>query len=435
VASDSGPGWKGFALFAGVALIVLATTGVWNPFPKLWNWVNTTAPIAAGAAQWQQRLGGTPQSVTIAGSAVIVEYRTSVEAYGLGAAVKLWQSDADWASVAGGESDPVVVTGRLLTKGYQVLDPRTGVVRRRDTAAVAVWTYANAIVDLHCVKGGDCELTAWDPRGSRPLWTVSTGGIGFVFNASNPELPDTQPLTSPQVDDQVAGRPFMPALLGLPEDGRVRVVDTASGRVVQTVSPHADQRVAVAGGRVLTVTGTARDGTCYYGVVATDPPSGDRVWSRDGLNLRTAANGSACRQDRDPAGGYDVVLGVDPVGRDELIAAADGRILWHGAKDEDVLAVDDGYAVIRSADHSTLFGRSFSTGRTTWRRAVSAGVSAALTPYAAIVANSGPARITALSPSSGAVLADVRTDAKVFAVGPAGLIAVSGTDMAYLPFG
>ena len=426
--------WKSYLLAAVVILIVLATTHTWNPWPKFWNWFNTSKPIAAGASQWQQRIGGSPQKVQIAADAVIVSYRTSIEAYGLGAGVKLWNSDADWASVAGQGADAVVVTGRLLTKGYQVLDPRTGAVRRRDTAATAVWTYQDAILDLRCGKGGDCRLTAWDPRGASPLWTVAVGGIGFRLDASNPDLPDTKPLTSPEIDDDVAGPPFLPSLIGLPEDNRVRIIDTASGRVVQSVTPRVDQRVTVVGGRVLTVTGTARDGTCYYGVVATDPPSGAPVWARDGLNLRTADNGSACKQDRDPAGGSDVVLGVDPVGRRELLAAHDGRVLWHGAAGEDVLAVDDGFAVTGSPDGETVNGRSFDGGGTVWRRPVGAHASAALSPYAAIVANPASRRITAMSRTSGAVLADVRTDAEVFAVGPSGMIVVSGREMAYLPF-
>ena len=434
VASGSGPGWKGFAVFAGVVLIILSTTGVWNPFPRLWSWISAAAPIAPGNAQWQQTLGGTPQSVTIADSAVIVSYRTSVDAFGLGGGYKLWHSDADWAAVAGEPGQTVVVVGRLLTKGYQVLDPRTGVIRRQDTQATAVWTYANAILDLHCAKGAGCTLTAWDPRGLHPLWSVGTGGIGFVLNAANPDLPDTNVLWSPRVDSGAAGPNEMPNLIGLPDDGRVRIVNTASGRILQTVTPGPDQRIAVAGGRVLKVTGTARDGTCYYSVVAYDPPSGDRVWSRDGLNLRTANSGAGCKQSKDPAGGYDVVLGVDPYGRKELINAHDGRILWHGAKGQDVLAVDDANAVIRSADRGTFTGHSFSRGTTTWQRAVNDGASAAITPYAAIVANTKPDRITALSPGSGAVLADLRTDAKVVAVGPAGMLILSGREMAYLPF-
>lgn len=432
--ASGGSGWKGYGLAAVVAVVVLASTGVWNPFPQLWSWINTSEPIAKGTARWQQQIGGTPQSVAIAGDSVIVEYRTSVEAYGLTAGVKLWKSDADWAVVAGTGASAVVVTGRLLTKGYQVLDPRSGAVRRADTAASAVWAYADAIVDLHCAGGNDCELTAWDPHTDKQKWTVGTSGIGFVLNAADPDLPGTRQLGATQVDDDAAGPALMPTLLGLPGDGKVQIIDTVRGKVLQTVQPSIDQRVAVAGGRVLTVTGIAQDGTCYYGVVATDPPGTGPLWKRDGLNLRTADNGSGCKQDRDPAGGEDVVLGVDPVGREELLAAHDGRVLWRGVPDEDVLAVNDGYAVIRSPDKATLRGRSFGAGKTTWQRAVGANVSAALTPYAVIVVTAKPSRVVALSPASGAVLADVRTDAKIFTAGTGGMIAVSGRDMAYLPF-
>jgi outer membrane protein assembly factor BamB len=432
--ASGGSPWKGYALVVIVVVIVLATTGTWNPWPQVWAWVNTSEPIAGGAARWQQQIGGSPQSVSIVNEAVIVEYRTSVEAYGLTAGVKLWGSDADWAAVAGTGGDAVVVTGRLLTKGYQVLDPSTGAVRRADTAATAVWTYQDAILDLHCAKGSECVLTAWEPDGNQPRWSLDTGGIGFVLNAANPDLPDTRQLTAAQVDDDVARPRLLPPVLGLPADGQIRMIDTASGRVTRTVRPAADQWIAAAGGRILTVTGTAQDGTCYYGVVASDPPSGATIWRRDGLNLRTADNGSNCQQDRDPAGGEDVVLGVDPTGREELISAHDGRKLWDGAKGENVLSVDDRYAVIRSADKATLRGFSFSRGKTAWVRQVGTNVSAALTSYAVVIVTIKPSRVVAVSPSGGKVLADVRTDAKIFAVGAGGLIAVSGRDMAYLPF-
>jgi outer membrane protein assembly factor BamB len=432
VASGS-PGFKGYALFVGVVVIILATTGVWNPFPKLWGWINTSEPIAAGVAQWQVTLGGSPQSVTIAGGAAVVEYRTSVEAYGIGAGVLLWKSDADWAAVAGQDPTAVVVTGRLLTKGYQVLEPRTGAVLRSDTGATAVWTYANGILDLRCAKSDDCELTAWDARGMTPLWRVPAPSLGFKLSGDNPDLPDTQPLTAGAVNPQVAGPAEMPTLIGLPEDGKVRIVDTARGRALPAVTPASDQRVSVAGGRVLTVTGVARDGTCYYGVTATDPIAGQTVWGRDGLNLRTAANGSSCKQGRDPAGGSDVVLGVDPVGRQELIAAHDGRVLWHGDKSQQVLAVNDSSAVIRSADGRTLTSRSF-VGGAAWNRAVSPDAQAALTPWATVITDSKPARVTAVSPRTGAVLTEVKSDATVFAAGPGAMIIVAGRELAYLPF-
>ncbi len=431
----SGASAKGYALVGVVVVIVLATTGVWNPFPKIWSWINQSDPIAEGVSTWQTAIGGSPRSVTITGGAVVVEYRTSVEAYGITAGVRLWKSDADWAGVAGGDSDAVVVAGRLLTKGYEVLDPATGAVRRRDTEATAVWTYADAVLDLRCPEAGECELSAWEPRGSKPMWTIGAPGIGFVLDAANPDLPDTQPLSSSQIDARAGGPRPLPNLIGLPTAGKIDVIDTAQGRIVQTRTPSRDQRVAVVGSRVLTVTGTARDGTCYYSVIAHDPPNGRAVWQRDGLNLRTADNGSPCKQERDPAGGDEVVLGVDPVGRPELIAAHDGRVLWRGGKDQSVLAVDDRYALIRTADQQTLAARSFSRGRNVWRRGVTANAQAALTPYAAVVAERKPARVTALSPRTGAVLTQARTDAKVFAVGPGGLILISGRDMAYLSFG
>jgi hypothetical protein len=431
----SGVSAKGYALVGVVVIVVLATTGVWNPFPKIWSWINQSDPIAEGVATWQTAIGGSPRSVTISGGAVVVEYRTSVEAYGITAGVKLWKSDADWAGVAGGDADAVVVVGRLLTKGYEVLDPATGAVRRKDTQATAVWTYADAVLDLRCPKAGECELSAWEPRGSRPMWTIATPGIGFVLNASNPDLPDTQPLTSSQVDGRAAGPKPLPDLIGLPGDGKVQVVDTAQGRVVQTRTPARDQRVAVVGSRVLTVTAEARDGTCYFSVIAHDPPNGQAVWQRDGLNLRTADNGSSCEQEKDPAGGSDVVLGVDPVGRQELIAAHDGRVLWRGEKGQAVLAVNDAYALIRTSDKRTLTARSFGRSKAGWRRAINPDAQAALTPYAAIVVDAKPSKVVALSPRTGAVLTEARTDAKVFAVGPGGMILVSGRDMAYLPFG
>jgi outer membrane protein assembly factor BamB len=434
MASGGSPSWRGCLTAAALVLTVLISTRTWNPFPRIWAWVDTGDPIASGVATWQRSIGGSPQNVTVAGDAIIVGYRTSVEAYGLAAGVPLWRSDADWAAVAGDGTDAVVVTGRLLTRGYQVVEPRTGTVRRSDSEATAVWTYRDAIVDLRCGKGGECELTAWDPRGDA-RWRVRTAGIGFVLNAANPDLPDTRPLPAAGVDDRVAGPRPMPALLGLPDDGKVRVIDTATGRLVWTATPAAGQRVTVAGGRVLTVTATEADGTCYFDVHAADPAGGGTVWRRDGLNLRTASHGSGCAQDRDPAGGQDVLVGVDPTGRPELIAAHDGRVLWHGARGQQVVAVDDRFAVLRSADGTTLRCRSFAGRGTVWTRAAASGASAALTRFAVVTVTREPARVVAVSPANGRVLTDVRTEAKIFAVGPGGMIAVDGRDMAYLPFG
>jgi outer membrane protein assembly factor BamB len=423
-----------YAVLTVIALVTLALTGVWNPWPGVWAWIIRTDPIAGASATWQQKLGGAAKTVTITGGAVVVEYRTKIEAFGVTAGVQLWEKDADWSAVAGGGSDSVVVVGQLLTKGYEVLDPTSGVVRRTDTEAVAVWTYDNGMLDVRCSAARDCELSAWDPRGSRPLWTVSTPGIGFVLFADNPDLPDTHPLTADRIDEGVAGPAPMPGLIGFPADGKLHVVDTAAGKVVQVLEPDRAQRVTVTGGRVLTVTADGRDGTCYFAVTATDPSTGREVWSQQGLNLRTADNGAGCKQDKDPAGGDDVVLGVDPLGEEMLFDAHDGRTLWHGDTDQKVLAVDDGYALIRNADGTTVGARGFARGKVVWRRTVGAGAQVALTPYAAIVVEDKPRKVLALDRPGGGVLAEVRTKARVLAVGPHGMILGEGRDMAYVPF-
>ncbi len=425
------PCLKCYAVLAIVVVVVLALTGVWNPWPGLWSWVNRNDPIAPGSA-WQQQVDGSTRSVTVTGGAVVVEYRTRTEAFGLQAGVQLWEKNADWSAVAGTDRDAVVVTGELLTKGYEVLDPVSGVVRRSDPDAVAVWTYTNAVVDLRCLKAGDCELRAWDPRGSTPLWSVGTPGVGFVLSADNPALPRTRLTTGDEVDAGVAGPQQMPGLLGFPADNRLHVVDTAAGKVVRILDLDRRQRVAVAGNRVLTVDARSGDGTCYFTVTATDPVGGQRVWRTEGLNLRTAAGGAGCEQENDPVGGKDVVLGVTPAGREVLTDAHDGRTLWKGAGEQRVLGLDDRYALIRDGD--TLLARDFAKGRTAWKRPLHTDAEATLTPHAAVLVDESPRRVLALDPATGVVRADVRTRAKVLAAGSGGLIVGEGRAIAYLPY-
>ena len=80
-----------------------------------------------------------------------------------------------------------MVTGKLLVKGYEVLDPRPARCAGATPRRSAVWTYRNAMLDVRCAGAQDCTLTAWDPRGSAPLWTVQLPGIGFVLFADNPD--------------------------------------------------------------------------------------------------------------------------------------------------------------------------------------------------------------------------------------------------------
>ncbi|MFD0784591.1 hypothetical protein ACFQZ8_11795, partial [Micromonospora azadirachtae] len=191
MAKGRGRGTRAALLLALIAVVALAATGVWNPFPGVWEWVDRSEPIAEPDVVWQQRIGGTPKSVTIAGETVVVEQRTRVEARALATGGQLWERKADWAAVAGADRNAVVVVGKLLVKGYEVLDPTTGVTRRRDDDAVAVWTYRNLLLDARCAQPTDCTLSAWDPRGTKPLWTAFLPGVGSGLFADNPGLRGT----------------------------------------------------------------------------------------------------------------------------------------------------------------------------------------------------------------------------------------------------
>ncbi|WP_374251108.1 hypothetical protein [Micromonospora sp. R77] len=417
-----------------VTVVVLAATGVWNPFPGVWDWVGRSRPISEPDVVWQQRVGGTPRSVTIAGDTVIVEQRTRVEARSLVTGTQLWERKADWAAVAGGDRDAVVAVGKLLEKGYELLDPTTGVVRRRDGAAVAVWTYRNLLLDVHCVEPTDCTLSAWEPRGTKPLWTAFLPGVHAGLLADNPDLLGTRRLTAQRIDQGVAGPESVPPLLGFPVDGRVHVVDTATGRVLQNVQPGREERLVVIGGRLLRITATSRDGACYFAVSARDPATGQEVWRRAGLNLRTA-DSAGCVQREDPQGARNVLIGVAPDGREAVVDGYDGRFLQVGADGEKLLAVDDRWALVRSADKRSISGRELSADRTRWSRAAGGRNGAALTPYAAVIAEEKPSRLIAVDPRTGRELVQLRTSAKALAVGPGGMVIGEGREIGYVRWG
>jgi hypothetical protein len=226
----------------------------------------------------------------------------------------------------------------------------------------------------------------------------------------------------------------MPQLIGFPIDGKVHVVDTTSGTVLRELEPDRDDRVVVAGGRVLRIAAESRDGSCYFAVHAVDAATGGEVWRQAGLNLRTA-DGSGCAQRKDPLGQENVVSAIVYDGREALIDAYDGRALWTGEAGARVAAADARYALIRSADKRTVSGIVLGSDGAAWSRRVHPEAQVALARYAAIVVDREPDRIVALDPATGAVLVSVRSSAKVAAVGPAGLILVDRRELGYLLFG
>ncbi|MGC4804067.1 PQQ-binding-like beta-propeller repeat protein [Micromonospora sp. DT233] len=426
---------RGWFLLSLVTVVALAATGVWNPFPAVWDWVDRSEPISEPDVLWQQRVGGTPKSVTIAGDAVVVEQRTRVEARSLATGAQLWERKADWSAVAGGDRDPVVAVGKLLVKGYELLDPVTGATRRRDGDAVAVWTYRNLLLDARCVEATDCTLSAWEPRGTRPLWTAFLPGVSAGLFADNPDLLGTRRLTTPRIEDEVAGPEAVPPLLGFPVDGRVHVVDTATGRVLQDVEAGREERLAVIGGRLLRLKAVAQDGACAFTLTAHDPANGREVWRRTGLNLRTA-DSAGCAQREDPQGARNVLIGVAPDGREAVVDGYDGRLLQVNGEGQKLIAVDDRYALVRTADKRSIVARELGADRTRWtRRSGGRGGGGALTPYAAVLVEEKPNRLIALHPRTGKELLVLRSSADALAVGPEGMVIGEGREIGYVRFG
>lgn len=416
-----------------MTVVVLSVSGVWNPFPGVWDWVNRSAPIGGPGVLWQQRVGGTPRSVTIAGEAVVVEQRTRVEAVRLGDGTPLWKRKADWSAVAGAGQDAVVVVGKLLTRGYEVLDPVTGATRRRDNAAVAVWTWQNLLIDARCSAPTDCTLHAWDPRGETPLWTAYLPGVQSGLLGDNPGLLDTRRIEAVRIDNGVSGPEPVPGLLGFPVDGRVHVLDTATGRVLVDIEPGRDERLSVVGGRMLRLTARSEEGNCRYAVSGWDPLSGQEIWQRAGVNFGTA-DAIGCAQRRDPLGARNVLVGVSPDGKQAVLDAYDGRLLLVTDVGTKIVAVDDRHALVRGADQRSVSVRELGGGETRWTRPAEEEPRASLTPAAAIFAEREPSRLVALDPGTGAELANLRTAANALAVGANGMVIGEGRQIGYVSF-
>jgi outer membrane protein assembly factor BamB len=257
-------------------------------------------------------------------------------------------------------------------------------------------------------------------------------GIGFVLFADNPDINGTEPLTATRIAAPAGGPEPIPPVLGFPIDGKVYVVDTAAGRVLQEMTPEREERIVVVGGRALRITAHARDGTCYFAIVAVDPATNQEVWRNTGINLRTTS-GSGCAQRSDPAGGRNVIVGIAPDTSELVIDAYDGTVVWAGEPGQRIVSVDDVSALVKSADERALIGAELRAGAA-WDREVREKSQASLARYAAVLLDQRPDRLVAINQVTGAELVVVRTDAEVLAVGPNGVIIGDGRDIAYVRF-
>lgn len=415
-----------------MVVVVLNSTGVWNPWPGLWDWINTSAQLSDPAPRWQERLGGHPKAIMTAEAMVLVEQRETIEGRVLGSGAKMWSRPADWAAVAGPAGRTVVVSGTLLTKGYDVLDPRTGAVIRHDDRALAVWTYANGMIDVWCHSAQDCVLTAREPASGDELWQVQLPGVGFVLFADNPGLTGVHKLAGDDGPDGLGGPPRMPAMLGFPVNGNVEVVDTVDGTRLGEVKPSRHEKILVMAGRVVHSQATPISGGCELHLVGRDAVTGRVVWRRDGYNLGTTS-GAACDQDRDAQGAGSALFATRPDGRQVLIDAADGRELLIAPSGGRIVATDGIRAVVRSKDGKTLTAYQLGEADALWRRTADAKATAAVTRTHILVFDKNPDRLWVLD-QTGRVILESHSDAQALGLVAQGVLLGDRRDLGLVQF-
>jgi hypothetical protein len=419
-----------------IGVLALATTAIlitgWNPLPQLQQWFERSGKLAEPEATWVERVGGQPSAAVVAGGAVIVTMRGTVEARGLNAGTMLWQREADWAAVAGDESATVAIVGRRGA-GLEALDPATGNVRWKDGDAVGAWTFRDLVLTLSCGGLSDCTLSARGPTDGAQRWKAVLPGIGRVLAGVNSELLGSRELSATYRDAVAASPGPAPSLLGFPTDERVQVVDTATGKRLREEKPSSTSRVVVVGGRVLLSTATPTDGGCRYSLEARDASTGKSAWKKDGYDLHTAS-GAGCEQRKDPPGSGNILAATRGDNRDVFLAARDGRELWVGGPGETAVATDGQFGVVRSADKKTIKVYDLSNGSKLWEQTASAKSDVAITRYAVLVNDSAATNLRAYSPRAGRQLLDLKTTAEVLGYGPGGLMLGRGRTIGYAPF-
>lgn len=419
-----------------IGLLALATTyGLitgWNPWDGFLSWLQRVSSLSQPETAWKVRLGDRPEYAVPTDRAVIVVVRGGAESRDARTGEKLWTRPALWAAVAGADSRVVVVTGHPGGKGFDAIDPVSGAVRWSDGDALAVWTYREAVLALTCPGPSQCTLHAHDPPGGQVWWRTPLPGNGKVLAGVNHELPGGRELLTSTMDDRAAGPAELPTMLGFPLDGKVQVVDTRTGRRVREATPSATKRIVVVGGRILSSTAERRQGQCRYVLEAVDPHSGQRVWQKEGYDLRTAS-GAGCEQRRDPGGGGGTLLAIRGDNREVLLNAADGRELWIGAPGEHVLATDGLTALVRTANGKTVKALDLGDRTVLWQHDVGKNAAAAVTRYAAVVVNGE--HVFAFEVGTGRVLVDAESGARVIGTGVAGLVLSTGRTVGLLRFG
>lgn len=420
------------ALFGTAALVTAyAMLTGWNPVPAALDALARVGTLAHPEPAWRVRVADQPTGAALTSGGVLVLMSSGIEARGTATGDLLWHRDAGWAAVAGPPGGEVAVVGRPNGRGYEVVDPATGVVRWTDPEALAAWTYTDLVLSLRCPKA--CTLAARDPGGGATRWSAPLPAGARGLTGANPALAAPRPLVPAGAQRPLLPPPAAPPLLGLPVGDTVVVVDAASGATLGGYPRGRTGRVVVVGRRVLRSTATLLGGGCRFNVTATDPTTGTRDWRLDGYDLGTSGD-AGCDQRRDPAGGGGLVVAVSPGDADVLLDAATGRVVFVAGVRETLLATDGSLVLVRTADRRAVRAVDLRTGRQVYRRALDRAALPLITPFGVLVTEPG-ADLLAILDAGGGDRYQATTGAGVLGLGGSALVINRGRTVGLLPTG
>jgi outer membrane protein assembly factor BamB len=421
---------------------VLASANVWNPLPSVAAWWAKFTQLSDPPPPWNVRASGVPDVAAVMSSGqVVVASRGFVDVYRLdtGQAIKQ-EVMVYWALPA-----VDVVVARLRPEnpdrdpdhnlGYAVIDPSTWTTLWSDRESKAVWAFADVILDLACPAAGPCQLRAHGHRSGAVLWSVALPSNARTISGADPQLAGPRD-PSGWFAGAAEGTPdLLPAVIGLPIDGKIQVIDTVEGRLVREMSaPNRQTRVAIVGERIL-LSGAAPGGAgCRFWVEALNYRTGSSQWRTEGLDLDTAS-GIGCEQRRDPLGSGRQLVAVSGGNAPVIVSADTGAPVWAGVPGDRVLATDGELAVVQDADRKTVrvLDLIADGAPAVWSAQLGLSVRAAVTRTMVIIRDNDKATLTVLSHRPVNQISQVKTTSDVVGYGPRGILLASGRRIGILP--
>jgi PQQ-like domain len=414
-----------FGLLGVIALVVTyAIITGWNPLPGWGNWLaNVSAgPLSKPATTWVKRAGNEPNTAAVVNNFVIVATKGSVETRSLFTGEKMWSKPADWAVVAGADR-PVVLVGRPAQKGFDVYDVTTGILQWQKTENLGVWAYADRVLLLHC-SNGTCVLQSVDwttGKESPGGWHLTLSGTGQPLIGAGHGLTMLDPISSDYGGSLTATPGPVPDMIALTLAGKMHIIRTGPGVEIKPPIPvTARSRPVLAGHVVVTASSDFRDGKCFYAVSGTDLRTG-RSWSEPNFDTKTSG-GLQCDERHDPVGGGGAIYAVNPSGRDVLLSASTGSVLYTAKAKTHIEATDGDIAIVRSADKKSLSAVKLSSGNTLWTRGAAASTMVAVTSGAVLLTDPATEHLAAVAPSNAYALLDLKSGATVLGLGAHELI-------------